>query len=207
MPSPGVGLAPSVESRNSTRTPSRGRIEAVDLLRGLLMILMALDHTRDYFSRYTINPVDPTQSWPTLFITRWVAHLCAPGFIALAGASVYLQRQRGKSNSQLAHLLLTRGLCARTFLETYGRVPFFYYVLHIYLLHTAALLGTVALHGDWRFWMSNRFHWGGETLQNWGYSLPVVYAIWLAAVLSLYLPCVWFSRLKGRRHDWWLSYL
>lgn len=104
-------LSPSVAPRSSiTRIPSRGRIEAVDLLRGLLMILMALDHTRDYFSRYTINPIDPTQSWPALFITRWVTHLCAPGFIALAGASVYLQRQRGKSSAQLAHLLLTRGL-------------------------------------------------------------------------------------------------
>jgi uncharacterized membrane protein len=403
-------LTASGDLSPSARPPrSRGRIESVDLLRGLLMILMALDHTRDYFTRYTVDPVDPMHSWPALFITRWITHLCAPGFIALAGASVYLQRQRGKTSGQLARLLFTRGLwlifleftvisfgwsfswapflqviwaigiamvclsalmrlstttvgaigatiillhnlldpirssslgrfadlwilvhepgvitwhghavvmgyypalpwvgviClgyafgpvvtagtairsritlglsatflaafallrathsygdpipfrhlstpsqtamsfldvqkyppsleyvlatfgvllllftlfdtsavrnwlprARNFLETYGRVPFFYYVLHIYLLHTIALLWTAAVHNDWHFWLSNRFIWGGETLSNWGYSLPVVYAIWIAVVLLLYRPCVWFSRLKQRRRDWWLSYL
>jgi uncharacterized membrane protein len=70
------------------------RIAAVDVLRGLIMIIMALDHTRDFFSNATVNPTDPVNSWPMLFFTRWITHLCAPGFVALAGTSVYLQRQR-----------------------------------------------------------------------------------------------------------------
>lgn len=86
------------------------RLEAVDLLRGLLMLLMAVDHTRDYFSSAAVNPTDPLNSWPALFATRWMTHLCAPGFTALCGASVYLQRQRGKSAAQAAKLLYTRGL-------------------------------------------------------------------------------------------------
>ena len=60
------------------------------------MLLMALDHTRDFFSVPTGDPGDPLTSWPALFATRWITHLCAPGFIALAGISVCLQRRRGK---------------------------------------------------------------------------------------------------------------
>src|ERR1700721_2170694 len=85
------------------------RVESVDVLRGLLMVLMALDHARDYFSSAAIDPTDPIHSWPALFITRWVTHLCAPGFILLAGASVYLQRQR-KSAATLTRSLIQRGL-------------------------------------------------------------------------------------------------
>ena len=85
------------------------RVESVDVLRGFLMILMALDHARDYFSSAAIDPTDPAHSWPALFITRWVTHICAPGFILLAGASVYLQRQR-KSAAMLTRSLILRGL-------------------------------------------------------------------------------------------------
>jgi uncharacterized membrane protein len=389
--------------------PARGRLEALDVLRGLLMILMALDHTRDYFGKYTFNPTDPQQSWPLLYLTRWVTHLCAPGFIALAGASIYLQRQRGKPVAALRRLVLTRGLwllflevtiisfgwtfvfapflqviwaigwsmvllsfllrlpvyaigavgaailtlhnlldpihaknlgiwanlwkilhqpgmlllpnghpfafdfyavlpwfgviCVgyafgtvaaaaagkrrrtslllagvfaaaftalrlnnrygddirfqhlahpaqtlmsffnvekyppsleyvlatftvllllyvlfdafvncdwlrpvRSFLQTFGRVPFFYYVPHIYLIHVSALLTTMALGGNWRFWIGTGFFTDGIP-RGYGFSLPVIYAVWAAVVLALYLPCRWFASVKARRRDWWLSYL
>src|SRR3954453_9731978 len=52
--------------------PQKRRLESLDVLRGLLMVLMALDHTRDYFSYVAIDPVDPHHSWPALFITRWI---------------------------------------------------------------------------------------------------------------------------------------
>ena len=90
--------------------PRTRRLESIDILRGLLMVLMALDHVRDFFSSAPVDPTNPMQSWPALFATRWVTHLCAPGFVALAGASVYLQRRRGKSAGELAKLLVTRGL-------------------------------------------------------------------------------------------------
>src|SRR6201996_9675184 len=81
------------------------RIAAVDLLRGLIMIVMALDHTRDFFSNAGVDPTDPMHSWPALFFTRWITHLCAPGFVALAGTSIYLQRQRGRSKKFMAKRL------------------------------------------------------------------------------------------------------
>ena len=389
--------------------PASRRLESIDLLRGLLMLLMAIDHTRDYFTSLTpaVDPTDPAHSWPALFATRWITHLCAPGFLALAGSSVYLQRQRGKGPGEMARLLATRGLwliflevtvisfgwsfafapgllviwsigvsmlflstlqwfstrtvgligaaiillhnlldhvkpgpgaatvlwtllhqpgpifanghpvvmvlyavvpwigviavgyafgavalmrperrqrfasalgaaflvifaalrllhgygdhhvfkgmgsasqtsmsflqvekyppslhyllatfgvllllyalCdravssnwlgrARSFVETYGRVPFFYYVLHIYALHLGALLLTAALGLNWRFWLQPAAVFA-DHLSGWGFGLPGVYLAWLLLVLALYLPCRWFAGVKTRRRDWWLSYL
>ncbi len=387
--------------------PRTRRLESIDMLRGLLMIVMALDHTRDYFSNIEVNPTDPHHSWPLLFFTRWITHLCAPGFVALAGTSVYLQRQRGKTPGELQRLLITRGLwlmlldltvisfgwsfsiapffqvifavgCSmvclgliirlptlaiggmgvgiavlhnlldpirasalgdyadgwvllhqmgmltyhdhpigfvaypvlawfgiiclgygfgtiaaaapevrrrssillsgglvgaflvlrifhiygdsspfevlatpaqtimsllnvtkyppslqyilatfsvllllyagfdlaasrgwvptvRTVLETFGRVPFFYYVPHIYLLHLAALAATIAMHANTHFWFTLGVIVGGP--KPIGFSLGVVYLIWMAIVAVLYLPCVWFAGIKSRRRNWWLSYL
>ena len=386
--------------------PRTRRLESIDMLRGFLMVVMALDHTRDFFSNIYVNPTDPHHSWPLLFFTRWITHLCAPGFVALAGTSVYLQRQRGKTPGELQRLLITRGLwlmllevtvvgfgwsfgfapffqvifavgismvglgviirlptavigglgaaivilhnlldpikasdlgdfkdgwillhqpgmltldghpagfvaypvlawlgiiClgyafgpiaaaaatrrqrslliavsslaifvvlrvfrlygdpnrmetlatpsqtimsllnvtkyppsleyvlatfgallliyaafdlissrdwiapTRRVLETFGRVPFFFYVSHLYLLHVAAILTTLAMHAPTNFYFGLGVHSGGP--KPIGFSLGVVYLIWMAVVVALYLPCLWFSRLKARRRDWWLSYL
>jgi uncharacterized membrane protein len=392
-----------------TVEPASRRLESIDLLRGRLMLLMAIDHARYYFSSVSgVDLTDPMQSWPALFATRWVTHLCAPGFIALAGTSVYLQKHRGKSNSAITRLLITRGLwlillevtvvsygwsfslgpalqviwavgasmiflaaihrlppwavgaigaaivllhnlldpikaasfggeaflwemlhqqgpvlmhgqmvgfvlyplipwigviClgyafgpvallapgrrqrfavtlgagflavftllrvfhgygdripfepestpARTIMslmqvskyppslhyllatlgvvlllyalfdlaathgwlpklraviETYGRVPFFYYILHIYLIHMAALLVTAYEGLNWRHWLIPGAVFISH-LPGWGFSLWGVYLVWFLAVALLYYPCRWFSRLKARRRDWWLSYL
>src|SRR5947209_7978390 len=89
--------------------PRSARVESVDVLRGLIMVIMALDHVRDYFSSYSGNPTDPATTWPLMFFTRWITHLCAPTFVFLAGTSIFLQMQR-KPRSQLSRLLLTRGL-------------------------------------------------------------------------------------------------
>ena len=413
-------VSSAVESAASGRltdrissAPTQGawrRLESIDLLRGLLMILMALDHTRDFFSSAGVDTTDPLTSWPALFFTRWVTHLCAPGFIALAGTSIYLQRKRGKTRPQLTKFLITRGcwlifleltvidfgwffkfplpffqviwaigaamivlavlqwlpvavvgaigaaivllhnlldpiqassfgatanfwilfhepgmmtyhghpigmalypllawigvICLgyafgpvvvaapmrrrqiavilavifltafsalrvmsgygdrfhwhplatvsqsamfffevqkyppsleyllatfgfllllyagfdkaagenwlprlRGFFETYGRVPFFYYIQHIYLIHATALLLTLATHGDWHDWIGYGALLGGVRPPGWGFTLPGIYCLWIAFVLVLYPGCLWFSRLKARRRDWWLSYL
>jgi len=94
---------------NASVTPFRSRVEPVDLLRGLIMILMALDHTRDFFGIPGQNPVDLTTATAALFFTRWVTHICAPVFFLLTGTGSYLQLRR-KSRGELSRFLLTRGI-------------------------------------------------------------------------------------------------
>ena len=89
----------------------------------------------------------------------------------------------------------------------FGRVPFFFYLLHIPLIHGSAVLC------DWlRFgWspLANNGPWFRRDgiPANYGVSLPMVYFAWIVVVLILYPPCRWFARLKSRRDNWWLSYL
>lgn len=90
-------------------TPKPPRIESIDVLRGVIMILMALDHTRDFFGVPGINPVDPAQTTIPLFFTRWSTHFCAPVFFLLTGTGAYLSRRK-KSKHELSRFLLTRGL-------------------------------------------------------------------------------------------------
>ena len=86
------------------------RNTSVDLLRGVVMVLMALDHTRDYFTSFQTNPTDLDTTTIPLFLTRFVTHYCAPVFVFLAGTGAYLSRAGGKPVADLSRFLWTRGL-------------------------------------------------------------------------------------------------
>ncbi len=112
------------------------RVSSIDVIRGLAMVIMALDHVRDYFhiTANTQDPLDLATTSPALFFTRWITHFCAPVFVLLSGTSIFLQGQR-KSPVELGAFLVKRGLwlifvelfivsLAWTFNPAYEFIPF-----------------------------------------------------------------------------------
>lgn len=93
----------------SAAVRARIRLHSIDVLRGFVMVLMALDHVRDYFTEARFDPLDLSQTDAALFLTRWITHLCAPIFIFLAGASAHLMSRRC-TPQELRRFLVTRGL-------------------------------------------------------------------------------------------------
>ena len=154
--------------------PPRARVDSVDLLRGLVMVLMLLDHTRDFVHRDALffDAANLERTTPALFLTRWVTHYCAPVFAFLAGTGAYLQLARGKTRAELSRFLWTRGLwlmlleltvvrCVVAFNFDYAQFPGFLQVIwaigvsmvvlaaliHLPLGAVAAVgVGIVALH-------------------------------------------------------------
>jgi uncharacterized membrane protein len=102
--------SPVSPNTSSTRAGAT-RIDAIDALRGLVIVLMVLDHVRDFFhaTALTTDPMALDSGEPALFLTRWITHLCAPTFVFLAGVSVWLQKLNGKTPNDLTRFLLTRG--------------------------------------------------------------------------------------------------
>lgn len=96
---------------------TRTRIQSIDVLRGLVMVIMALDHVRDFFYKAPVEnaasvatgPTDMATTTPMLFFTRWITHFCAPVFVFLAGTSVYMM-SRKKSKQELSTFLIKRGI-------------------------------------------------------------------------------------------------
>ena len=86
-----------------------GRFKSIDQARGVIMVLMALDHTRWFFTSLTYNPEELAQTDIWLFLTRWVTHFCAPGFFLLAGMGIFLYANKVRDKQVLARYLLSRG--------------------------------------------------------------------------------------------------
>jgi uncharacterized membrane protein len=106
IPEPLADIEPAQIDRGSTR------IDSIDLLRGIVMVIMMLDHTRDFVhsGAFQLDPTDLTRTTVPLFLTRWITHYCAPVFVFLAGTGAYLQLARGKSKRELSRFLVTRGM-------------------------------------------------------------------------------------------------
>jgi uncharacterized membrane protein len=98
-------VRPVAESIATART----RLGSIDSVRGLAIVLMALDHVRDYYSNVHSGLLEPATTTIGIYLTRWITHLCAPTFILLAGVSAYLMSQR-LAPSELRRFLITRGL-------------------------------------------------------------------------------------------------
>jgi uncharacterized membrane protein len=90
-------------------------------------------------------------------------------------------------------------------LLTFGRVPMFFYILHLYLIHTLAIVMAALFHQPVAWLFHGAFFFG--TPDDYGYGLPFVYLMWFTAIVISYFPCRWYEGVKQRRKDWWLSYI
>jgi len=114
MQRPALFIVNPAEKATMKRLPGNttySRVTSIDLLRGIVMIIMALDHVRDYFhySAFFYSPTDLTQTTVPLFFTRFITHYCAPVFVFLAGVSAFLYGTK-RSKKEMSHFLLTRGI-------------------------------------------------------------------------------------------------
>lgn len=118
---PPAAAAPADEARS-------GRVQALDILRGLVMVIMALDHTRDYVhaAAMAFQPEDLSRTTAAIFMTRWITHFCAPVFMLLAGAGAFLRLQKGRTHADLSRFLLTRGMWLIALEFTVVRAGFFF---------------------------------------------------------------------------------
>ena len=107
-----IAAAPNVAVvRTNIQLPTQApRLVSVDVLRGLVMVIMALDHTRDFLTSLRFAPEDMSHTYGALFFTHFITHYCAPVFAFLAGTGAFLATRRGKSLGQISRFFLSRGL-------------------------------------------------------------------------------------------------
>ena len=133
----------------------RPRLDELDLLRGAVMIIMALDHARDFVSHDAMffDPTDLTKTHGWLFLTRWITHFCAPVFVFLAGTGAFLSLGRGKSKRDLSWFLVTRGAWL-VFLELtvvnsswfFGFDPHFFFLQVIWAIGWSMIVLAALIH-------------------------------------------------------------
>jgi uncharacterized membrane protein len=120
---------------------------------------------------------------------------------------LFLLMTLGPTIALIPLLEKTRGRLA-AWVTVFGRVPFFYYVLHIPLIHALALGISAVRSPDATWWLLTNHPMGNPPPPDgYAWGLPLLYLIWLMAIGMLYFPCRWFAELKVRRKDWWLRYL
>ncbi|MBF9239964.1 DUF1624 domain-containing protein [Hymenobacter sp. BT683] len=113
-PAPTPGASVSLPGRGDWEAgpaePGQPRVQAVDVVRGVVMVLMALDHVREFWSPLTVRAEDVAHASAALFFTRWVTHFCAPTFVFLSGVSLWLSARKHVSRARTSRFLLSRGL-------------------------------------------------------------------------------------------------
>jgi uncharacterized membrane protein len=136
-----------------------------------------------------------------------------PGWLSFLNTSKYpaslsfLLMTLGPTIALIPLLDRARGRVAQ-WVTVFGRVPFFYYVLHIPLIHALALIVSKVRSPDASWWLFTNHPMGNPPPPDgYPWSLGLLYVVWAIAVVMLYFPCRWYADLKARRQDWWLRYL
>ena len=137
-------------------------------------------------------------------VPAWISFLSVNKYPASLS---FLLMTLGPAIALIPWLEKARGAAARG-VAVFGRVPFFYYVLHIPLIHAMALVVSMIRLGTVSPWLFANHPMGNPPPPDgYTWSLPLLYAVWAAAIVILYFACRWFAGLKARRGDWWLAYL
>lgn len=131
--SPAAGSVSTAPPGTVAPAVARTRVQSVDILRGLVIVLMAIDHTRDFVHApaMAFPPEDLTQATAATFLTRWITHFCAPVFMLCAGIGAYLRLRRGGTVPELSRFLWTRGLWLVLLEFTVVRAGFFFDVFEV----------------------------------------------------------------------------
>src|SRR5271170_6924493 len=108
LPSRTLAVAEAQPTDSAAATGAQ-RIVSLDIMRGLVMVIMALDHTRDFFTNLRFEPENLAHTHYALFFTRWITHFCAPLFFFLAGTGAFFYGRR-RTTQALSRFLWTRGL-------------------------------------------------------------------------------------------------
>lgn len=167
---------------------------------GLFLVLRGLNLYGDprpwYAAAQGRNGLPPMPAWfAFLNTTKYPASLC------------FLLMTLGPIIALIPLLEGLHGALARR-IALFGRVPFFFYMLHIPLIHALALVVSKIRLGVVSPWLFTNHPMGNpEPPEGYVWSLPLLYVVWGMAILLLYFACRWFADLKGRRNDWWLKYL
>lgn len=172
-------------------------------------------HAQSRLSMSIVSFLD-TQKYPPSL--DFLLMTLGPGFLALAAFDRMKTGRRLKTEPLKTDDVKTDALAGGhsrpdiglkslgPFFLVYGRVPMFYYALHIFLIHLLAIAVALLTRQPAR-WLLNGGILLNQAPKNYGHGLAVVYAVWIGAVLLLYLPCRWYMELKRRRRDWWMQYI
>jgi uncharacterized membrane protein len=136
------------------------------------------------------------RSWPETMLSFINCEKYPPSLL-------YLMMTLGPALLLLAAFESVHGRLA-SWITAFGRVPLFYYVGHIYLIHLLAVIYAAMIVGDVA-WLFGDF--ARPEPEQYGLPLLGIYGVWLFVVVALYPSCRWFATLKNRRQQWWLSYL
>lgn len=192
----------------SATDPPHQRLAAIDIIRGAVMVLMAIDHVRVHSGLPTGGPL------PGIFFTRWVTHFCAPAFVFLSGTSAFFY---GRKHHDLSRVLLTRGVRFVLLELTVIRVAWTFSfdfandllagVIWVIGWCMILLAGLVRL-SEMSPWLFTNHPMGNPAAPDgYTWSLGLLYAFWAAAIVILYFACRWLAGFKARRSDWWLRSL
>jgi uncharacterized membrane protein len=219
-----------MELRPLSKSRPAGRLTSLDALRGTVMIIMAIDHIRDFFDRYSMSnsPTDLSQTSAIMFSIRAINIYGDPAHWTTQKSGVFTALSFlncTKYPASLDYVLMTIGpalvllacyerlrFSSSNPLIVFGRVPLFYFVLHFYAIHLLIGVMSYFRYGGrvFSFIFNAMPAMGGpEKLYppDFGYPLWVTYAIWIGLVAALYPRCRWFAQYKATHRSCWLSYL